>query len=223
MKQKYIMIILLIFAFALNTLYSQKQGSKFSIARIKYSGGGDWYNDPSSEVNLLEYIDKQTNIPVEPRYVYVDLASDNLFLYPVIYITGHGNLKFSNTEIQKLRSYLQNGGFLYIDDDYGLDEYIRGEMSRVFPNQKFVELPFSHGIYSAHFDFPNGLPKVHEHDKGSPQGFGLFHDGRLCVYYTYESNLGDGWADERVHQNPQKKREDALKMGTNIIVWALSN
>jgi len=218
-----IIIYILILLFAITYLPAQKQDSKFSIARIKYSGGGDWYNDPSSEVNLLEYIDKQTNIPVNSKYVYVDLASDNLFLYPVIYITGHGNLKFSSTEIIKLEAYLKNGGFLYVDDDYGLDEYIRAEMNRIFPNQDFVELPFSHGIYHSHFEFPNGLPKIHEHDKMPPKGYGLFHDGRLCVYYTYETNLGDGWADERIHQNPQKKREDALKMGTNIIVWALSN
>lgn len=218
---KYIALILAI-AIA-GSLFAQQQNSKFKIARVKYSGGGDWYNDPSSEVNLLEYIDKQTNIPVEPKYVYVDLASDNLFQYPMIYLTGHGNLKFSDSEILKLRTYLQNGGFLYIDDDYGLDEYIREEMRKVFPNQEFAELPFSHGIYSIHFNFPNGLPKVHEHDKKLPSGYGLFYNGRLCVFYTYESNLGDGWADERVHQDPQKKREDALKMGTNIVVWALSN
>jgi len=221
MKKIIVNILILIFAFSV--LPAQKQDSKFNIARVKYSGGGDWYNDPSSEVNLLEYIDKQTNIPVNPKYVYVDLASDNLFLYPLIYITGHGNLKFSSTEIMKLKAYLENGGFLYIDDDYGLDEYIRAEMKRIFPNQDLIELPFSHGIYHSHFEFPNGLPKIHEHDKKPPKGYGLFHDGRLCVYYTYETNLADGWADEKIHQNPQKKREDALKMGTNIIVWALSN
>lgn len=221
-KIKYLAFTLVLI-FAVNILPSQQENSKFKIARVKYSGGGDWYNDPSSEINLLEYIDKQTNIPVDPKYVYVDLASDNLFQYPMIYLTGHGNLKFSDTEIIKLRTYLQNGGFLYIDDDYGLDEYIREEMHRVFPNQDFVELPFSHGIYNIHYNFPNGLPKVHEHDKKPPKGYGLFFDGRLCVYYTFESNLGDGWADERIHQDPQKKREDALKMGTNIVVWALSN
>lgn len=204
-------------------LFAQGDKSLVKIARVKYSGGGDWYNDPSSEVNLLNYVAKNTNIKVSPKYEYVDLATDNLFQYPIIFLTGHGNLKFSDDEISKLRSYLQNGGFLYIDDDYGLDEYIRKEMKRVFPGQEFAELPFKHGIYKAHFKFPKGLPKIHEHDDKAPQGFGLFHDKRLCVYYTYESNLADGWADPDVHNDTPKKRDDALKMGVNIIVWALSN
>jgi len=201
----------------------QSTKSAIKLARVKYSGGGDWYNDPSSEVNLLRYVNKNTNIQVDPVYEYVDIAGDNLFAYPMIFLTGHGNMKFTETEVQKLRAYLANGGFLYIDDDYGLDEFVRREMKRVFPEQEMVELPFSHGIYSCHFKFPNGLPKIHEHDDKTPRGFGLFQEGRLCVFYTYESNLADGWADPDVYRDPEKVREEALKMGVNIIVWALTH
>ncbi|MBL7974110.1 MAG: DUF4159 domain-containing protein [Candidatus Kapabacteria bacterium] len=198
-------------------------GSAIKLARVKYSGGGDWYNDPSAEVNLLKYVRLQTNINVAPVYEYVDLNSDNIFLYPMLFITGHGNVNLSDGEVRRLRAYLQNGGFLYIDDDYGLDASIRREMKKVFPDQNFVELPFTHGIYSSHFKFPNGLPKIHEHDAKPPQGFGLFNNGRLCVYYTYETNPSDGWADPDVHGDNPERRELSLKIGTNIIVWALSH
>ncbi len=202
---------------------AQQLKSAVKIARIKYNGGGDWYNDPSGEVNLLKFIKQNTNINVEPVYEFVELASNNLFIYPIIFLTGHGNVNFTDAEVRRLRAYLQNGGFLYIDDDYGLDGAIRREMKKVFPEQTFVELPFSHGIYSAHFKFPNGLPKVHEHDLKTPQGFGLFHSGRMCVYYTFETNPSDGWADPDAHNDPPDKRELSLKIGTNILVWALSH
>lgn len=223
MKTLKIILLALIMIFSYTEMQGQQSKSKIKLARIKYSGGGDWYNDPSSEVNLLEFASKNTSIPLDPVYEYVDLANDNLFIYPLIFITGHGNLKFSDVEITNLRAYLQNGGFLYIDDDYGLDEFVRKEMKKVFPEQDFVELPFNHGIYNIHFKFPNGLPKIHEHDRKEPQGLGLFHNGRLCVFYTYETNLADGWADEDVHNDPPERRELALKMGTNIIVWALTH
>lgn len=206
-----------------STAYAQKTSSAVKLARLKYTGGGDWYNDPSSEVNLLKFVRENTNINVDPVYEYVDLSSDNVFSYPLLFLTGHGTVSFTDAEIRKLRAYVENGGFLYIDDDYGLDKSIRKAMKKVFPEQDFVELPFSHGLYSAHFVFPNGVPKTHEHDKKTPQGFGLFHNGRLCVYYTYESNPSDAWADPEVHSNPQAKREEALKFGTNIIVWALTH
>lgn len=196
-------------------------GSAIKLARVKYSGGGDWYNDPSAEVNLLKYVRQNTNINVAPTYEYVDLASDNIFLYPMLFITGHGNVSFSDGEVRRLRAYLENGGFLYIDDDYGLDASIRREMKKVLPEQSFQELPFSHPIYNCHFKFPNGLPKIHEHDAKPPQGFGMFHNGRLCVFYTFETNPSDGWADPDVHSDPPQKREAALKIGTNIIVYAL--
>ncbi len=199
----------------------QNASSSIKLARVKYSGGGDWYNDPSSEVNLLTFVRQNTNINVAPVYEYVDLASDNIFLYPLLFITGHGNVTFSDAEVKRLRAYLDNGGFLYIDDDYGLDAPIRREMKKVFPDQQFVELPFSHPIYHCHFQFPNGLPKIHEHDGKAPQGFGLFSQGRLCVFYTYETNPSDGWADPEVHGDPPDKRQEALKIGCNIIVYAL--
>ncbi|MDQ1265866.1 MAG: hypothetical protein QG635_1018 [Bacteroidota bacterium] len=223
MNYKITTILVVIASLALQPVYSQKAKSGLKIARVKYSGGGDWYNDPSSEINLLNYIAANTNIPVEPIYEYVDLSSDNLFSYPLIFITGHGNMKFSDAEIKNLRAYLQNGGFLYIDDDYGLDEYVRRELKRVFPEQSLAELPFNYGLYNCHFKFPNGLPKIHEHNDKPPHGYGLFYHGRLCVYYTFESNPSDGWCDADIHNDPPEKRETAFKIGVNIIVWALTN
>jgi hypothetical protein len=215
---------LLIIVFIISTpLFAQKNESLIKLARVKYSGGGDWYNDPTGEPNLLKFIAQNTNIHVNPVYEYVDLASDNLFLYPLLFLTGHGNVNFSATEVKKLQAYLQNGGFLYIDDDYGLDQFIRKEMKKVFPDQNFVELPFNHGIYSSHFKFPTGLPKIHEHDSKPPQGFGLFYNGRLCVFYTFESNLGDGWVDPDIYKDPPEKREASFKMATNILVWAMTH
>ncbi len=192
------------------------------LARVKYSGGGDWYNDPSSEINLLRYVRAHTNILVDPVYEFVDLGTDNLFLYPVIFMTGHGTVNFTETEVRNLRAYLQNGGFLYIDDDYGMDASVRKELKRVLPDQELQELPFDHPIYHSHFDFPNGLPKIHEHDSKVPQGLGLFVDGKLSVFYTVETNPSDGWADVEVHNDPPEKREASLKIGTNIIVYALT-
>ncbi|HOV92280.1 MAG TPA: DUF4159 domain-containing protein [Candidatus Kapabacteria bacterium] len=206
-----------------NTVFAQKQTSDFVIGRVKYSGGGDWYNDQSADYNLLKYIAQNTNIYTNPGYQYVDLASDKIFEYPFLFITGHGNMKFSDVEVRNLRAYLQNGGFLYIDDDYGLDQSVRSEMKKVFPDQDFRELPFSYGLYSIHYKFPQGPPKTHEHDNKPPKGFGLFYNGRLCVYYTLESNPSDGWADPEVHNDPPAKREEALRFGTNIVVWALTH
>jgi hypothetical protein len=197
--------------------------SALKLPRVKYNGGGDWYNDPSAEVNLLRYFQAKTGTEAVPTFESVDLSSDNIFLYPILFLTGHGTVNFSDREARNLRAYLQNGGFLYIDDDYGLDGSIRKEMLKIFPEQKFVELPFSHGLYSSFYKFPNGVPKIHEHDGKLPQGFGLFHNGRLCVFYTYESNPSDGWADPSVHSDPPEKREEALKFGVNILVWALSH
>ena len=200
-----------------------KSGSQFRIARLKYAGGSDWYNDPSSEPNLLRFIRENTNIDVAPEYFWVDLGSDDIFNYPFLFVTGHGNVEFSATEAKRLRAYCDAGGFLYIDDDYGLDKPIRREMKKVFPEQEFQELPFSHGIYHSHFDFPHGLPKTHEHDGKQPQGFGLFSNGRLSVFYTYETNPSDGWADPDVHNDPEQKRQEAMRIGTNIVVWALGH
>ena len=201
--------------------FAQEQGT-FTIARLKYNGGGDWYNDPSAEVNLLNFIRRNINIKVDARYRFVEISSEEIFSYPFLFVTGHGNVVFSKDEVERLRLYLENGGFLYIDDDYGLDNAIRREMKKVFPTKDFIELPFNYGLYNVFYNFENGPPKTHEHDKNPPQGFGIFVEGRLAVYYTYESNPSDGWADEVVHNDPPEKRDEALKFGTNIVVWALS-
>ncbi len=219
LKMDYLKVILVLLLGGM--IYSQPKGD-FQIARLKYQGGGDWYNDPSAEVNLLNFIQQNTNIKVDARYQFVDLSSDEIFSYPFLFMTGHGNVVFSKDEVFRLRTYLENGGFLYIDDDYGLDNAVRREMKKVFPQDDFVELPFSYELYHSFYKFENGPPKTHEHDKKTPQGFGIFLNGRLAVYYTFESNPSDGWADASVHDNPQEKREEALKFGTNIVVWALS-
>lgn len=227
MKYIYMCVVVLIIFFIVicdnNIASSQKnkENSLIKLARVKYSGGGDWYNDPSAEVNLLNFIRKNTNIPVEPVYEYVDLSSDNLFSYPILFLTGHGNMNLSNKEVENLRAYLENGGFLYIDDDYGLDEFVKREFQKIFPAQKFTELPFSHEIFRSHYIFTSGVPKIHEHDNKPPQAFGIFCGGRLCVLYTYESNPSDGWADKEIHDNSEERRELSMKFGTNVVVWAL--
>ena len=196
--------------------------SQFRIARLKYAGGGDWYNDPSAEVNLLVFAHRTAGLDADPKYEFVEIGSDNFFTYPFLFMTGHGNIAFSEYEVRRLRDYLEHGGFLYADDDYGMDKPFRREIKRVFPDAELVELPFSYGLYHCQFDFPNGPPKTHEHDNKPPQGFGIFLKGRLVVYYTYESNPSDGWADPDVHKDPEDKRTEALRFGTNILVWALS-
>ncbi|MGE5797038.1 MAG: DUF4159 domain-containing protein [Ignavibacteria bacterium] len=221
MKKLVIIFILLPFIPLLAQPVQKVKGA-FKIARLKYNGGGDWYNDPSAEVNLLNFVHANTNIDVNPEYSFVDLASDEIFSYPFLFLTGHGNVVFTQEEALKLNKYLENGGFLYIDDDYGLDNAIRREMKKVFPDKDFIELPFNHLIYNIVYDFNSGPPKTHEHDKKPSQGFGLFIDKRMVVYYTYECNPSDGWADPDVHNDPENKREEALRFGTNIVVWALT-
>lgn len=215
-----IFIILLIFFSAEILLAQAKDG--FIIARLKYGGGGDWYNDPSAEVNLLKFVAANTNIKTIAEYKFIDIQSDEIFSYPFLFITGHGNIILSDDEVKRLRSYLENGGFLYIDDDYGMDKAIRREMKKVFPDKDFIELPFSHKLFNIFFKFDYGAPKTHEHDKKPPQTFGIFIGERMAVLYTYESNPSDGWADPEVHKDPEEKRIEALKFGTNIILYALS-
>jgi len=202
--------------------FAQNAGA-FQIARLKYSGGGDWYNDPSAEVNLLNYVKDHTNIQVKAEYKFVDLASDEIFSCPFLFMTGHGNIVFTELETERLKKYLENGGFLYVDDDYGLDKAFRREIKKVFPDKELTELPFDYGMYHILFDFPSGPPKTHEHDNKAPQGFGIFIEKRLAVYYTYESNPSDGWTDPEVHKDPPAVREEALKFGTNMVVWVLSH
>lgn len=218
---RFFITIIVSAAFSLITFGQENSG--FIIARLKYNGGGDWYNDPSAEVNLLKFVAQNTNIKTNPKYEFVDLSTGNIFAYKFLFMTGHGNIVFSESEAKKLRTYLENGGFLYVDDDYGLDKAFRREIKKVFPEKDLVEIPFNYGLYNCMFDFRNGPPKTHEHDNNPPQGFGIFVDGRLCIYYTFEANPSDGWADPDVHKDPPEKREEALKFGTNIVVWALSN
>lgn len=219
-----ILLLLFLLVFINLNLFSQSQNSKFKIARLKYSGGGDWYNDPSAEVNMMNYLKKNTSVDVdEPKFYTADVASDEIYDYPFILITGHGNIDFSDAEVKRLRKYLENGGFLYADDDYGMDESFRRVIKKIFPNEELKELPFNHKIYNIHYNFQKGLPKIHEHDGKPPQGFGIWYQGRLCVYYTYETNISDGWADTREHDDPQEKRDESFRMGTNIIVYVLSN
>ena len=195
---------------------------EFSIARIQYGGGGDWYCDPSSLPNLLAYLKANTSMSQASKEVRIKLTDSNAKQFPYLYITGHGNIRFSNNEIIALRSILSNGGFLHADDNYGMDKSFRREIKKVFPNKKFVELPHSHPIFSSYYKLKNGLPKVHEHDNRPPQALGIFENNKLVVLYTYESDLGDGWEDATVHNDPPEIRDAALKMGVNIIYYALT-
>lgn len=194
---------------------------KFTIARLKYDGGGDWYSDPSSLPNLLKFIKENAPIDAYPEEIRVSIMDNDFFSYPYLYVTGHGNIKFSDEEVLRLRRYLQSGGFLHADDNYGMDKSFRREIKRVFPNNELIELPFNHPIFQIFYDFPEGLPKIHEHDGKPARGFGIFYKGRLIIFYTYECDLGDGWEDPEVHGDPEEKRQAALKMGTNIILFSL--
>ncbi|MDR9416608.1 MAG: DUF4159 domain-containing protein [Gracilimonas sp.] len=204
-----------------NYVYAQTSG-EFEIARAKYRGGGDWYNDPSALSNLITFTKTTVPIRISNAYTDVSLGSAELHSYPFIFLTGHGNITLNSAEVRNVREYLQNGGFLYIDDDYGLDEYLRPVMKDIFPEEEFIEIPFDHPIYDQIFTFENGLPKIHEHDGDAPRGLGIFYEGRLAVFYTVESNLADGWAEEEIHNVPQNLRRQALEMGSNILVYALT-
>lgn len=196
-------------------------GNILAVARLKYGGGGDWYNDRSIIPNLMREIDRRVSVRVVEEETILELTDPELFQYPFLFMTGHGNIRFSEEEIQRLGHYLSHGGFLYADDDYGMDKAFRREIKRVFPEKELLELPFDHPIYHIFYDFPSGLPKIHEHDGKAPQGFGLFHQGRLVLFYTYETNISDGWADPEVHQDPPEIREQAFRMGLNILIYAL--
>ena len=200
---------------------SDQEGDLFTIGRLKYGGGGDWYSDRSSLPNLLKFLNQETGIPVAAREVVVEPSERAIFNYPYLYLTGHGRITFSDEDVKHLRRHLTSGGFLHVDDNYGLDEHFRREIKKVFSKIPLQEIPFSHPIYSAHFNFPTGPPKVHEHDGKPPQGFGIVYEGQLVVYFTYESDLGDGWEDPDVHGDPEEVRLQALKMGVNIIIYAL--
>lgn len=193
------------------------------VARVKYQGGGDWYSDEESLEELLAFARQHTLLDVGQQEEVVELTNDQLFRFPYLYLTGHGNVTFSPSEADRLRRYLVKGGFLHIDDNYGLDEYIRDELKKVFPEKELAEVPFDHPIYHTQFEFSDGLPKIHEHDGERPQGYGLFDDqGRLMVFYTHETDLGDGWEPASVHDNPPEKRQAALRMGVNILTYAMT-
>jgi hypothetical protein len=189
------------------------------IAKLKYSGGGDWYANKTSLPNLIRFCNQQLYTNIAPEEDIVEPGSPDIFNYPFIHLTGHGNIVFNEQEARNLRQYLLAGGFLHADDNYGLDKFFRREMKKVFPELQFVELPYSH----QKFQFPNGLPKVHEHDGKPPQGFGLIYEGRLVCFYTYECDLGNGWEDQDIYNNPEALRQAALQMGANIIQYAFSN
>ena len=194
----------------------------FSITRIHYGGGGDWYSDPSSLPNLLEYLSDHANLIVNPIEKRAKIGDDIFSQSSYLYLTGHGNINFNEEELQSLRDHLMAGAFLHADDNFGMDKSFRREMKKVFPEKDWVELPLEHPIFNIYYKFQNGLPKVHEHEKNPPQALGLFNEGKLMVLYTFESDLGDGWEDGRVHNDPEDVRVSALEMGTNIILYALS-
>jgi hypothetical protein len=213
------LVTLLISFLACSALQAQET---ITVARIKYDGGGDWYGNRTTFVNLFNFMRNNTNVRTAEREVTVELTDKNLFNYPITYIAGHGNIKFDEAEVIQLRRYLTSGGFLWADDDYGMDPSFRREMKRVFPDLDWVEIPFSHPIYHVFYQFPNGLPKVHKHAGGPPHGLGLFYEGRMVSFYSFNTDISDGCEDPQIHGDPAAIRESALKMGTNIILWALT-
>jgi len=193
------------------------------IAVLKYGGGGDWYSNPTSLPNLASFCNQQINTTISEKTETVTPGSIDLFNYPFVHMTGHGNVFFTVEEAENLRNYLISGGFLHIDDNYGIDEYLRKELVKIFPNKELKELPANHPIFSAQYNFPEGLPKIHEHDGKRPQAFGIEHEGRLVLLYTFESDLGDGWENPEIHNDPQEVRLKALRMGANIVKYVFEN
>lgn len=209
--------VLLALLFLSSACFSQE------IALLKYNGGGDWYANPTSLPNLIKYCNTSINTNIKPKPRTVVPSSPDLLSYPFVHMTGHGNVVFSDADVTNLRKYLIAGGFLHIDDNYGMDLYIRKEIKKIFPNQDLIEIPANHPIFQKPFAFPNGLPKIHEHDGKRPQAFGIFIENKLVLLYTYECDLGDGWEDAEVHNDPIEVREKALKMGANIINYIFTN
>jgi hypothetical protein len=195
--------------------------AQLTIGRLHYEGGGDWYANPSSLPNLLRAIGERTMLRVAQRETVVRLRDDRLWDVPYLYMTGHGNVRWSDPDLDALRRYLRQGGFLHVDDNYGMDASVRKELRRIFPEQELVDVPLDHPIYNLVYRFPRGIPKIHEHDGKPAQGFGLFFEGRLVVFYSYETDLGDGWEDPEVHRDPPEKREAALRMGVNLFAYAV--
>lgn len=213
---------LLAFLLLFTTLAIQAQEATVKIARLKYDGGGDWYVGPTSLPNLIAFTNEYLNTGLHPEEFVVEAGSPEIFNYPFVFMTGHGNVRFSEQAAQNLNQYLTNGGFLLINDSYGMRPYVEREMKKVFPDKEWVELPFDHPIYDQKFKFPKGIPKIHEHDDKPPQAFGLFHEGRLVCFFAYESDIGDGWEDASVHGDPEELRQKALKMGANILQYVFT-
>jgi hypothetical protein len=213
---KLVILLILIAALGLNA-------QQLKLGLLKYNGGGDWYANPTALPNLARFCNQQLNMNLNPEYQEIDPGSIDLFNVPFVHMTGHGNVFFSDSEARNLREYLLAGGFLHIDDNYGMDEFIRREIKKIFPDKAFIEIPFDHPIYHQKYTFGKGLPKIHRHDGKAPQGFAIIHEGKVVVFYTYESDLGDGWEDPSVHNDSPEKHEEALQMGANIIQYALHN
>ena len=207
------------------TAYCQlaKAQATYKIAKLKYNGGGDWYANKTSLPNLIKFANQNLRMNIFPEEDIVEPGSPDIFSYPFIHLTGHGNVLFSSAEAQNLRRYLMSGGFLHLDDNYGMDKFIRREMKKVFPELSLVELPFNHPVYNQRFKFASGLPKVHEHDSKAPQGFGLIFQGRLVCFYSYECDLGNGWEDQSVYNDPEPLRQQALRMGANLLQYATTS
>lgn len=209
------------YALLLVLLVSFVNPPTYKFAVLKYNGGGDWYSNPTALSNLAKFCNQKLGMGVSTEYDYVEVGSTEIYNYPFIHMTGHGNVVFTNQEAENLRNYLTAGGFLHISDNYGMDKFIRPEMKKVLPNSEWIELPFAHPIYHQKFDFTRGLPKIHEHEGKAPQGWGLFIEGKLAVFYDVECDLGDGWEDPEVHNDPEETRLKALQMGANIVQFAL--
>ncbi len=214
---------LLIFVFTIFSFNVKSQESTVKIGLIKYAGGGDWYANPTALPNLITFCNENLNTSINVEPSTVEVGSEDIFNLPFVHLTGHGNVIFSKAEADNLRKYLMAGGFLHIDDNYGLDKYIRREMKKVFPELEFVELQFSHKIYNQKYKFPKGLPKIHKHDSKPPQGFGLICNNRLVCFYSFESDLGDGWEDTDVHNDSEHTHNQALKMGANLISFVFND
>jgi len=218
---KLALLLVTLVAVSLNIAWAPPVGGPMQLGLLKYRGGGDWYANPTSLRNLARFCNSQLNTNFDDsEYGVVDVGSAELFNYPFVHMTGHGNVVFSDAEADNLRNYLLGGGFLHIDDNYGMDVYVRTAMKKVFPELDFIELPFQHPIYHQRFDFKNGLPKIHEHDGTPAMGLGLIWEGRLVCFYSVECDLGDGWEDPAVHKDPEELRQLALRMGANIIQFA---
>lgn len=213
--------LILLLALLTTTLLGHAQNS-YRLAVLKYGGGGDWYANPTAVPNLVKFCNNALGMEIDTEVPYVDVGSPELFNYPLVDMTGHGNVVFNTQEAENLRNYLIGGGFLHISDNYGMDPFLRPAMKRVFPELEFVELPFNHPIYHQRYSFPKGLPKIHEHDDKPAQGFGLIWEGRLVCFYDFESDLGDGWESPEVHGNSQETRSKALQMGANIVQYAFT-